>query len=53
MNRATFGYRDGFYGWIGYGGSVFQWNLEKKISFAYLPNEITAIDFCNTGGAKL
>ena len=23
--------RDGFYGWMGFGGSVFQWNPELKI----------------------
>ena len=25
--------RDGFYGWMGFGGSVFQWNPELKIGY--------------------
>ena len=25
----------GFYGWMGYGGSVLQWNPDKKIGFAF------------------
>ena len=29
------GLREGFYGWFGYGGSVFQWNPVLKIGFAY------------------
>ena len=29
--------RAGFYGWMGYGGSCFQWHPERKISFAYVP----------------
>ncbi len=45
--------REGFYGWMGYGGSVFQWNPDLKISFAYVPTELKAIDFVNGGGAKL
>jgi len=28
-------FRDGYYGWAGYGGSVFQWHPEVKIGFAY------------------
>merc|ERR1712037_344698 len=31
------GFRDGYYGWIGYGGSVFQWHPKLKIGFAYVP----------------
>ena len=27
--------RDGYYGWFGYGGSVFEWNPELKIGFGY------------------
>ena len=27
--------REGYYGWLGYGGSVFQWHPELKIGFAY------------------
>jgi len=28
---------EGFYGWMGYGGSLFQWHPELKIGFAYVP----------------
>ena len=31
------GGRDGYYGWFGYGGSVFQWNPNLKIGFGYTP----------------
>ena len=24
--------RDGFYGWLGYGGSVFQWEPQLKVN---------------------
>ena len=29
--------RDGFYGWFGYGGSIFQWHSKYKVGFAYTP----------------
>merc|ERR1711935_355695 len=29
--------RKGFYGWIGYGGCVFQWHPDLNIGFAYTP----------------
>ena len=29
------GPRAGYYGWMGYGGSVFQWEPELNIGFAY------------------
>merc|ERR1719479_701474 len=28
--------REGFYGWFGYGGSIFQWNPELKIGFEFI-----------------
>ena len=31
------GFRDGYYGWFGYGGSLFQWHPRLKIGFAYVP----------------
>ena len=34
----------GFYGWMGYGGSVLQWNPDKKIGFAFIP---TYLDVMN------
>ena len=32
---------EGFYGWMGYGGSLFCWNPTLKISFAYVPSDFT------------
>ena len=31
---------EGWYGWEGIGGSVFQWNPELKISFAYIVTDL-------------
>ena len=45
--------RDGYYGWIGWGGTVFQWNPDLKISFAYVPNDIIYHVVYNYRGAKL
>jgi len=28
---------EGYFGWVGYGGSIFFWNPTHKISFAYVP----------------
>jgi CubicO group peptidase (beta-lactamase class C family) len=39
--------REGFYGWMGYGGSVFQWHPELRIGFAYVPTALNALDFFN------
>lgn len=33
--------RNGFYGWHGFGGSTFQWHVEKKVGFAYTPTRVT------------
>ena len=30
--------RNGYYGWQGLGGSIFQWHPELNISFAYAQN---------------
>ena len=32
--------REGFYGWQGYGGKVFQWHPQLNIGFAYDPNRM-------------
>ena len=39
--------RSGFYGWMGFGGSVFQWHPELKIGFGYTPTLLTWIDLIN------
>jgi len=44
--------REGFYGWLGYGGSVFQWHPELRIGFAYVPTSLNALDFFNQRGTS-
>lgn len=31
---------DGYWGWAGAGGSVFQYNPDNNISFAYVPSDL-------------
>ena len=45
--------RDGFYGWMGYGGSVFQWHPELKIGFSFVPSVLNIVEMCNERGAVL
>lgn len=42
--------RGGFYGWMGYGGSVFQWHPDQRIGFAYVPTSLNTLDFFNERG---
>ncbi len=39
--------REGFFGWMGFGGSVFQWHPDLRIGFAYVPASLNPIDFLN------
>lgn len=39
--------REGFYGWMGAGGSIFQWNPELEIGFAFVPTSLHLIDLFN------
>eukprot|EP00090_Calanus_glacialis_P014614 TRINITY_DN23439_c0_g1_i1.p1 TRINITY_DN23439_c0_g1~~TRINITY_DN23439_c0_g1_i1.p1 ORF type:complete len:422 (-),score=98.83 TRINITY_DN23439_c0_g1_i1:67-1332(-) len=39
--------RLGYYGWMGYGGSVFQWHPELKIGVGYVPTLLTWMDLTN------
>lgn len=39
--------RKGFYGWMGLGGSVLQWNPDLQLGFGYVPGELLILDFCN------
>ena len=32
--------RSGFYGWMGFGGSCFQWHPLLNIGFAFVPTEL-------------
>ena len=42
--------RGGYYGWMGLGGSVFQWHPEERIGFAYVPTALNPIDLFNERG---
>ena len=42
--------RQGYYGWMGLGGSIFQWNPEHKIGFAYVPTSLNVLDIVNERG---
>ena len=42
--------RDGFYGWMGLGGSIFQWHPERRIGFAFVPTALHVPDFVNERG---
>ena len=39
--------REGFYGWYGFGGSVFQWQPELEIGFAFVPTLLFWSDIAN------
>ena len=45
--------RGGFFGWMGFGGSVFQWHPELKIGFGYVPTLLTWIDLTNNKARQL
>lgn len=42
--------REGFYGWMGYGGSIFQWHPEHQIGFGYVPTCLYALDIVHERG---
>ena len=44
------GGRDGYYGWFGYGGSVFQWHPDLRIGFGYTPTLLHWQDATNSIG---
>ena len=46
-------YRRGYFGWQGFGGSVFQWNPEYRIGFSYVPTFLAWEDSANTRAARL
>ena len=45
--RSFNGGREGFYGWMGLGGSVFQWHPEHEIGFGYVPTSLNVLDLFN------
>ena len=42
--------REGFYGWMGLGGSILQWHPEKKIGFSFVPTSLHVLDVVNERG---
>ena len=42
--------REGFYGWMGLGGSIFQWHPELDIGFGFVPTSLHLLDFFNERG---
>ena len=47
LDRALNDGREGFYGWMGLGGSIFQWHPEHEIGFGYVPTSLYVLDFLN------
>jgi CubicO group peptidase (beta-lactamase class C family) len=45
--------REGFYGWMGLGGSIFQWHPGLDIGFAFVPTSLHVLDFLNERGKAL
>jgi CubicO group peptidase (beta-lactamase class C family) len=44
--------REGFYGWMGLGGSLFQWHPEHDIGFAFVPTSLHMLDLLNERGKE-
>jgi CubicO group peptidase (beta-lactamase class C family) len=42
--------REGFYGWMGLGGSIFQWHPQHQIGFGYVPTSLNVLDLVNERG---
>ena len=42
--------REGFYGWMGLGGSIFQWHPQANIGFGYVPTSLNVLDLYNERG---
>lgn len=42
--------REGFYGWMGLGGSLFQWHPEHEVGFGYVPTSLNVLDLVNERG---
>ena len=45
--------RAGYYGWLGFGGSVMQWHPDLNIGFGYAPSLLEWYDLGNSKGAKM
>ena len=42
--------REGFYGWMGLGGSIFQWHPGHEIGFGFVPTSLHVLDILNERG---
>ncbi|MEH6568705.1 MAG: serine hydrolase [Halioglobus sp.] len=42
--------REGYYGWMGFGGSIFQWHPGHEIGFGYVPTSLNVLDILNERG---
>jgi len=42
--------REGFYGWMGVGGSIFQWHPQHEIGFGFVPDSLHLLDIFNERG---
>ena len=42
--------REGFYGWMGLGGSIFQWHPDQDIGFCFVPTSLHVLDILNERG---
>jgi len=42
--------REGFFGWMGLGGSIFQWHPQYQIGFGYVPTSLNVLDLFNERG---
>jgi len=42
--------REGFYGWMGLGGSIFQWHPRHEIGFGFVPTSLHVLDILNERG---
>lgn len=50
LDKAFYDGREGYYGWMGMGGSIFQWHPGSKIGFAFVPTALHIMDFVNERG---
>ena len=47
VEDSLYAHREGWYGWMGFGGPVMQWHPELKIGFGYTTTTLLPIDFFN------
>ena len=50
LERAFNAGREGFYGWMGLGGSIFQWHPRHEIGFGFVPTSLHVLDILNERG---